>query len=627
MLSSCEPEKWTLKELTSALTNMHIGNKEIIVPMFQRGKRWKIKQEEAFIDSLEKNYPIGTMLFFRTVEGRNKEIYTLVDGLQRANTIKKYMLEPSKYFTITKIPIEIIDNIYNILGLNGEINKIKLEISEIIVNTIQNMKSIYDYHNIALNIVKNFATENKNALELILENISPFIKDYQAEYDRISNITIPVVVYTGEENNLPEIFDRINSEGIALTTYEVYAASWPMKRFKVSNSNIVEKVLKKYDILADDGYNVEGYDRENLRINKELTSFEYIFGLSKFLNDQFDFLHLEKKPADDEINTLGFELINACINDSNDKIKNLYEHILKLDINLFEDKLIEAIKFVENIIKPITKFKGNSRSEKKILHTKYQILSLISTTFREKYDISDLNNAKRTWQNNKILLEKNMIQHYIFDIVSNEWGEGGTNKIHRVARPNKYLQPIPIINWETTLNAYFQKSNTRLEKAKIPGPKQEDIVILNCIYLPLFSALDQLSLENFDTEHIATKEQMKVLISNCNGEGLPISSIANLCYLPEKANRSKKDKTFYQDINYLSHINLAEVENKYSFTKEADLGWLDTFSYQNRDFEGLKAYYFEYLLKRFKIQKQMLYKSLGIDYSELEKLQLATETV
>ena len=134
-MATCRYEPWSLKDLSTALNDMHIDRKQIIVPMFQRGKRWKPKQEDAFIDSLLKGYPVGTMLFYRTVE-ENKEIYTLVDGLQRGNTIKKFMASPTKYFKSEDIPTELVNSIFKILGLKGEESKIKKGISDIIVNSI-----------------------------------------------------------------------------------------------------------------------------------------------------------------------------------------------------------------------------------------------------------------------------------------------------------------------------------------------------------------------------------------------------------------------------------------------------------------------------------------------------------
>ena len=78
------------------LQDMHKDNKKIVAPMFQRGKSWNKKQEKTFIDSLIKGYPVGTMLFYETFEV-NKRTYILVDGLQRGNSIKKYMTNPTKF--------------------------------------------------------------------------------------------------------------------------------------------------------------------------------------------------------------------------------------------------------------------------------------------------------------------------------------------------------------------------------------------------------------------------------------------------------------------------------------------------------------------------------------------------
>ena len=136
------------------------------------------------------------------------------------------------------------------------------------------------------------------------------------------------------------------------------------------------------------------------------------------------------------------------------------------------------------------------------------------------------------------------------------------------------MSDIPPRAWRTALDGFFDKSMARTESKAIVNPKSEEYVILNCIYLSTFTAMDQLSIDRFDVEHIAPKEQMKKLIATCKGSGLPISCIANLCYLPEYANRSKRDKNFYQDTAYLQKVNIDEIERKYSFTTSDDLEWI-----------------------------------------------------
>jgi uncharacterized protein with ParB-like and HNH nuclease domain len=80
-MNGCNCENWTWQALSDALQNMHKDNKRIVVPMFQRGKRWDKDKEQTFIDSLKKGYPVGTMLFYEKMED-GQQTYILVDGLQ-----------------------------------------------------------------------------------------------------------------------------------------------------------------------------------------------------------------------------------------------------------------------------------------------------------------------------------------------------------------------------------------------------------------------------------------------------------------------------------------------------------------------------------------------------------------
>ena len=207
-----------------------------------------------------------------------------------------------------------------------------------------------------------------------------------------------------------------------------------------------------------------------------------------------------------------------------------------------------------------------------------------------------------------------MKSYYVYDILTNFWSEGGTKKIFNYSRYSKKIEPGM---WNTALDAFFEKSMQRVEYTKVSQPKNEDYVLLNSIYMNQFSAKDQLSQSEFDVEHIATKEQMKRLIKQTDEtKGLAISCFANLCYLPQHINRSKKDKNFYQDEHYLEQINLKDVETKYSFTEREDLEWMD-YQYHDNDFENLKQNYIEFCSKRYKLLKKKFCESMGINYDEM----------
>lgn len=616
-MEGCKCENWKLSDLSMAIKNNHKDNKTIIVPMFQRRECWKPKKELEFIDSLKKGFPVGTMLFYKTVDGE-REVYTLIDGLQRSNTIKKYMENPTKYLDSKDVPECVLSELHTVLGYDST-----QDFAGLIIEYLAGLSSLrgIQYYSIAKAITEKYPpTDNAEAesFEKLMVVIEPYIKKIQNEYDDIASIEIPVLVYSGDVNNLPEIFKRINSKGIPLDNYEVYAAAWPINsRFFVKNEDIVNRVMKKYDTLIDHGFIVDGYDAEKIRRGKMLNSFEYLFGLSRYLNDKYDILRFDNTSAEDEINTMSFELTNACFNDSPDKIAALYNVLLQIeDINYFEECLESSIQFVGKVIAEVNKFKGSRRIRTSPLHGKYQIMSMIAAVFREKYCFTDPSlSDKAGWKSRKVLLEKGLLQNYVYDIITKEWRDGGTTKIFKVIKEEKYLTEISYEIWDSTLNKYYEESNLNKSVSQVKNPSKEDIVFLNCIYLPIFSARDQLSGITFDIEHLATKGLMKKAIteSNGEGEGLPIASIANICYLNEGTNRGKKDATIYQFEKIKGEI--PEIEKKYSFTVHDDLKWLEK-SYGKNDFYKLKQDYLKFLNKRFKTQKDKFYESMKIEKPE-----------
>lgn len=626
-MAKCTTESWKIKEIVDALSTMSHNGKKIVIPRFQRGKRWSEAQELTFIDSLKRGYPVGTLLFYRTNEmenGNPVEIYTLVDGLQRSTAISRYMKAPMKYYTRESISNEMLNQIYDVLGFTGQEKAIKTKVADIYYDYVKRLES-FEGEN-SFDLAQNIASEIptiKDTFEVVkgLMAILPqYLNICKTDYEIIANTEIPAVVYTGEEYELPEIFARINSKGTPLNPFEIYAASWPQSdKYEIKNAKIIDNVLKKYDALNEDVYSIRGYDREEIRKYRLLTIFEYVFGLSKWLNQEFPLLAFEIKDKPDEISTIGFELLDACLFDSKN-IGELHKELKKCNINKLEKRVVEAIRFVEEIVTPITKFKGNSRhDEHSILYAKNQILAMIAFVFREKYDIDNLNNMRENWCNKEDQLRKQLYDYFIFDIIQKEWFEGG-GKIHTAINSKKYYDEITPSSWELALNTMFEDSLKKKETKSVRNPSNIDIVFLNAIYVSKFSALDQLSSSKFDIEHIATKDIMKKLISETcpddDLEGLPIGSIANLCYLPEYQNRAKGNKTFYQDTAYLHGLELSEIEEKYSFTTKEQLDWVNL-DYEKGDFALLAEFYTTFLKNRFAIQKERFYKVMNIDSTKI----------
>ncbi len=633
MANSCTPEFWTLKEIRDSLEKEWHGKKKIVIPMFQRGKRWPKEKKETFIDSLRKRYPVGTLLFYKTFDGE-QEIYTLIDGLQRGSAIKEYLSNPSKFFSINDLQENTRNNLYNLIISGGSFEKQKEKIDNIISSYINALKGyddlsdfdIYDLLSSEFPIIHNKGRE----LKAILSNDFKALKD---DYNQLCSMSIPAIVYTGDEDTLPEIFARINSKGVALTEYEIYAASWPRKEFQIDNENIIEYVLKKYDLLNDSEYSISKYNRDDKRRKKIVNAFEYVFGLSKYLQNTYQSLNFYYDKKADETNPVAFQLLNACFNSAHSQIKDVHKIVLRFckNISKLEEALFSSIEFVNKCIDPILKFKGNNRKDAtKKFHSQYQIMSLISFVFRKKYVIDhDVISINDNWKIYKQRLQKNIWKYYVYDILCKYWGEGGTGKIHTANNEDRYLIELSESQLSIAYDSHAENMYNRREIMQVKNPSDEDFVILNTVYVHNFSAMDQLSIDKFDVEHIATKAQMKKLILKAKGIGLPISHIANLCYLPEFDNRSKGSNNFYQDLNYLERNTntLQTIEDKYSFTTSDDLEFMNL-SYADTDFEELQRHYVnEFLKKRNKIIKEKFLKSLGFEPSSDNKNERFSKTI
>lgn len=77
---------------------------------------------------------------------------------------------------------------------------------------------------------------------------------------------------------------------------------------------------------------------------------------------------------------------------------------------------------------------------------------------------------------------------------------------------------------------------------------------------------------------------------------LPVSCIANYCYLPEDINRGKKDKIIYEASDL--SMPIGDIENKFSFTTEGDFEWM-FYQYGEGDAEKLRKDFGDYLNGRY----------------------------
>lgn len=468
----------------------------------------------------------------------------------------------------------------------------------------------------------------------IKTRIKGMFQEFQDICQNISNVPIPALVYEGDESLLPEIFERINSQGAKLTKHQIFSATW-QDIVEIKDTQFYEILTNnrdRYENMLDESMELEEYNSIQFMRDKKVTIFELVFGFGKMISRKYPYLFNFDEKDKTKVESIGFNLINACLVQRSSNLKrlniNLKNYVGLDQIELFLTKVLSAIEYVDKRLGAGTKFKGNTRGNSKIrpLHSELQIVSIIATVFinrhanfqtNEKGDVLnltfDISTNSNKWTEMKNTFDQNILKIYAMDILGQKWKGSGDKKLDNIIIENYYYDRV--ISWENfeqVLDVYYNTINSeRNERKQVANPKEPEKLILNLIYAFIFRASDQNDDSNYDIEHLAPKALMKEKISKYREDfRLPISSIANLCLLPEYDNRTKRDNTLYQDIEYLNKIHdISKIEEKYSFTTKNDFDWLE----KDLTEDQFKTAYLKFLDQRFKKMKEKIYTSLFVN--------------
>lgn len=481
------------------------------------------------------------------------------------------------------------------------------------------------FYGCASMLSKEFSTL-KGKKEEVVEIIKPMFDKYIQMCDQMSKAKIPAIVITGSDDVLPIVFERINSKGSQLTKWQIYAATWSDDKIKINkelNQIILFNRSRYEEMTLDDDINLQDFDSVELERKSELNTFELIFGFGKMISEMFPQLFTSSKKSMD-VNSIGFNLVNACLVLKNNEIKNLNKNLVEIvgdseNINKFLLEIIECIKLVDKAITITTKFKSNVREDTSPLHTEMQICSMIASVFINKHmtfrvDEKDfiidrklnLEGINENWKSFKEAFLKNALKVYLFDILQINWRGSGDRKLNYIMTNSAYYtRNITKEEFELVLNIWYEGiKNERNEYKKIINPKEADKVLLNIIYSNEFKAIDQIDDSTYDIEHLATKGMIKKQLERFEGKlRLPISSIGNLCLLPTEYNQAKGERTIYQYKDKKMVID--EIEEKFSFTQYEDLKWIEN---MNLTQEELRAEYNKYIDTRFERIKNKLFE-------------------
>lgn len=616
LVSITNVEPWDISELIESFKVEPINKKRIIIPKYQRNLVWNKEQKKMLIDSIKAWLPIGAVLLYNDGADENgNNTYQLIDGLQRLTSIKKYTEKPTEYFDVSNLPEDFVVGLKKLLDQNN----ISIEedaVNNFLVEWVRQLLGFTESNwfssaRLAYHLDEKTGEKlEKSAIKKLTEFCTPFLEKIQKD-SNISFVKIPVIIYSGPKENLPTIFERLNSKWTQLTKYQVFAATWSTySSFKINNKQIITKIKEKYDSLIEEGLEIDNYDESSF-FDSEFNYFELFFWLWKYLSANFPSLFWTPA-AEDETDSIGFTLWTLCILDDHDlkKMKDLPKKLKNIDIDNLIECIEDAVRTTHEILKPYIWLRANKKNgfSYPVVHSELQIASIIGKIFACKYQ-KDLS-IKSTWTKDHQKLKQNIPFHYLYDILRGYWSGTGDSKAAELVKNEQYLTPIDKENWDLILNIFKNWEHSKKEKARV-NIKSEMVLFLKYIYAHVINAHEELSTIEFEVEHICPVTRLKNVASLPQIDGLPIWAISNLALIKKSLNREKNDKTFYEYFDEeLEDKKLTETEYKRAveeiekliFVERSDLEFMSSFGVQNVD------EYNNFLEKRFSRLKTKFYQ-------------------
>ena len=232
-----------------------IDERQLFVPMFQREYVWKRDDARLLIDSLIKEYPIGTMLTWETnkppkIKGNFKynkkqgSVLILLDGQQRLATL--YMLIRGKippYYTEQEISNDTRGLYVNVETLNLEYHSSKMENDP----RWQSITDIFLKHTRTLDIVRNLEEKGEEVSRERMKNLDDNMGTIDSIHGReFVEQTVPPKATV---HQAIDIFHKVNSGGVGLTNPDLAMAQisgyWPEAR---------DTFKRKLTMLEDKGF-------------------------------------------------------------------------------------------------------------------------------------------------------------------------------------------------------------------------------------------------------------------------------------------------------------------------------------------------------------------------------------
>lgn len=564
----------------------------IVIPKFQRGLVWSSTKKREFIKTLKEGNPIGVLLLYRETETSK---YQVIDGLQRFTTMMDYSANYFKYIDkeeITDRNIGLLISLSDRVGhlwdnlLPEKQLEVKEQIRDIIVDGLSKRKA----EDNLLQLSKNIASQLKGNIDIfagesatdsLLDTIYNFINDLETN-QTIDDIEIPLIIYKGNKEDLANIFQKLNQEGVKLSKYDVFAATWINSYVHVTDQEIKKAIIEKYSRAQEDAnLDISDFDPDEVEETGQLTVYEYAYALGKKIQNKCPLLFTSTD--DSKVDSIGFliltELVGLSYQNMGDLAKKLTETYCAVNI----DKLTEAVIWsCQQVADSLSDYlaspaSGGRKKASLACHSELQLVSYIIVLFKYKYLLSPSEGIKETGKNKEEIKKvlSNIPCHYLYDIIRGFWAGSGDSKLEAIINSSldscRYLLKASKDSFEHEVRTWLTLENEKPISKQVTRQAK-----LFWTYILRNNGVSSKT-KKYDIEHCVTQDSLKKFLIN-NHVDVPVSTPCNLCYLPPRDNRQKKAETYYQyhaRTETAYEISEAQLE-KYVYPRKSELEFMNS---------------------------------------------------
>jgi hypothetical protein len=599
----------------------------IRIPRFQRGLVWEDEKKRQLIDSLIRKFPVGALLVSevmqeKTADGRPVPVYQLIDGLQRTQAIAEHLEEPLARVPRDVIPTALLAQLQQVLIDLGLGTVATDDLAGSVESWFQKVRVLdqgsgFNPLELITHVTNELAIAGVGLSEAqALNPVAANILDAARDATDIGGSEIPVLVYAGDQNELPEVFARLNRQGTTLSKYQIFAAAWVSDTTVATNPEVRKAIDKKYADLKDEGFEVE----EDPNVDPTSVSlFEYLYGLSRHLKDRYPLLL--RGDANDASDA--FSLVTLVRGQRLDRMDQLPTFVAdrdkagRLDPSRMEKALDASIEFVREVLAPFLGLQLTAGGRQ--AHGELQIVSIIAAVATHRYasDSDWREVSKPSWRKLEKRFKAGIPQHYLLDLIRQTWrgplyslaydrvwDSGGGGRV----MSDFYLNAPSKATWDAALTVWFDEQLAQ-KKTSRPNVSSLEKTFLRFAYGPIVTVAAA-NASRFDVEHLFPVGRLVELAKRDASGGWPVGSLANLALLDDATNRRKRDETIHEYFSGARAPKPAEraVIETYLLCDEADVdipkvAGVDTLSQKD---------YVAFLQARWPRLVDALYAALGI---------------